>query len=187
MSLVNGSWSVLSCMLSGRCGRACLRQVVGARSTARSTSVIYQKQRELTQLSRMLTPVHSLISNIVGRDAQNDSMLSRLTAVYLNDTIDHIDSAAEVLMGLADECRDLISLIFNLTAHRQSMATQTLAVVSVIFLPITFIAGVYGSNFEGVPEYKWAHGYAYFWALCVGVTITFSLALGKLGLLKQYE
>eukprot|EP00873_Tetraselmis_striata_P025817 jgi/Tetstr1/446081/TSEL_033682.t1 len=163
------------------------RQVVCGKPTARSTSVIYAQQRELTQMSRMISPCHSLISNIVSRDAQNDSMLTRLTAVYLNDTIDHTDAASEVLLGLADECRDLISLIFNLTAHRQSMATQTLAVVSVIFLPITFIAGVYGTNFENTPEYKWEYGYPYFWALLIGVTIIFSLALYKVGLFKQYD
>lgn len=162
-------------------------QVVCGKPTARSTSVIYAQQRELTQMSRMISPCHSLISNIVSRDAQNDSMLTRLTAVYLNDTIDHTDAASEVLLGLADECRDLISLIFNLTAHRQSMATQTLAVVSVIFLPITFIAGVYGTNFENTPEYKWEYGYPYFWALLIGVTIIFSLALYKVGLFKQYD
>mmetsp|Transcript_18747 Transcript_18747/g.33472 ORF Transcript_18747/g.33472 Transcript_18747/m.33472 type:complete len:511 (-) Transcript_18747:466-1998(-) len=163
------------------------QQVMKDQPTASSTTVIYAQQRELVQLSRILSPVHSVISNLVSRDAQNDSMLSRLTAVYLNDTIDNIDTAAEVLLGLADESRDLRDLMFSLTAHRQSMATQTLAVMSSLFLPITFIAGVYGTNFETIPELSWHYGYVYFWVLCVFITVAFSAGLYKLGMFKQYN
>jgi magnesium transporter len=45
-----------------------------------------------------------------------------------------------------------------------------LAVVSTIFLPLTFICGIYGMNFEGMPEVDWAHGYIYFWGLSACIT-----------------
>ena len=135
----------------------------------------------------MIAPLDTLLSNLRARDNQNSKMLTRLTAVYLNDVVDHVGTASEVVLGLSDECRDLISLIFNLTAHRQSIATQTLAVVSAVFLPITFLAGVYGVNFESVPEFKWAHGYSYFWALCFFVTALFSFVLKRMGIFTTSE
>jgi magnesium transporter len=43
-------------------------------------------------------------------------------------------------------------------------------VVSTIFLPLSFLCGVYGMNFEGIPEIEWRHGYVYFWLLSAGIT-----------------
>lgn len=76
-----------------------------------------------------------------------------------------------------------VDLIFNMTAHAQSQSTQALAVVSVIFLPISFLAGVYGTNFEFIPELHWPQGFYCFWGLCSTVTIVFLAILWRMGLL----
>ena len=53
---------------------------------------------------------------------------------------------------------------------------QKLTVVSSVFLPLTFICGVYGMNFEVLPEKDWTYGYLYFWILC-GIVVAFVLYL----------
>lgn len=55
--------------------------------------------------------------------------------------------------------------------RRSNTSMQTLSVVSTVFLPITFIAGVYGTNFVVLPELQWQLGYMYFWLLCTGITL----------------
>jgi magnesium transporter len=46
---------------------------------------------------------------------------------------------------------------------------KTLTVISIIFIPLTFIAGIYGTNFTYVPEFHWKYGYAYLWGLCLTI------------------
>lgn len=62
--------------------------------------------------------------------------------MYLSDVLDHISTIVEDMETLAVDARDLIDLVFNTIAHQNNNSMQMLAVVSTIFLPITFIAGV---------------------------------------------
>ncbi|EFJ45984.1 hypothetical protein VOLCADRAFT_93751 [Volvox carteri f. nagariensis] len=108
--------------------------------------------------------------------------LSPLTSTYLNDVRDHVSTICEDLLSLSSECGDLIGLIFNLTTLQQSQSTQALAVVSTIFLPITFLAGVYGMNFDIVPELHWSYGYLYFWLTSMAIVVVFMVVMQRAGL-----
>ena len=57
----------------------------------------------------------------------------------------------------------------SLVSHRTNQVMKKLTVVSVIFLPLTFLCGVYGMNFEHVPELHWRYGYETFWAVAVAI------------------
>ena len=69
--------------------------------------------------------------------------------------------------------RDILSEALNLhmsmVSHRTNEVMKKLTVVSVVFLPLTFLVGVYGMNFEIFPELKWRFGYVYFWGVVVAV------------------
>jgi Mg2+ and Co2+ transporter CorA len=74
----------------------------------------------------------------------------------MSDVLDHITSVVEDMEVLSEDARDLIDLIFNTISHQNNASMQMLAVMSTIFLPITFIAGVYGTNFDQYfPEIHW--------------------------------
>lgn len=62
--------------------------------------------------------------------------------MYLSDVLDHISTIVEDMETLSMDAKDLIDLVFNTIAHHNNNSMQMLAVVSTIFLPITFIAGV---------------------------------------------
>lgn len=94
-------------------------------------------------------------------------------------------ACSEDLNSLSAECRDLIDLIFNLSAHAQSQSTHLLTVVSTIFLPITFLAGVYGMNFDVLPELHWSGGYAYFWAVCITISAVFVAVMVRAGMVSM--
>jgi magnesium transporter len=64
----------------------------------------------------------------------------------------------------------------SLVAHKTNKVMSRLTVVSIIFLPLTFLCGVYGMNFDIIPELKWEHGYLYFW-VSVGVIIAVLVVL----------
>jgi magnesium transporter len=58
----------------------------------------------------------------------------------------------------------------SLVAHKTNRTMSRLTVVSIIFLPLTFLCGVYGMNFEVLPEKDWDYGYLYFWMLVAAIT-----------------
>jgi magnesium transporter len=68
-------------------------------------------------------------------------------------------------------------------SHRTNQTMNRLAVVSTIFLPLTFLCGVYGMNFEIMPEIEWENGYTYFWILSGVITVTLIIVLRRARLL----
>ncbi|KAL6745645.1 hypothetical protein V8C86DRAFT_3150920 [Haematococcus lacustris] len=109
-------------------------------------------------------------------------LISHLTSTYLGDVQDHLSTLIDALDSQGEQCRDLIDLVFNLIAHGTNQSMQTLTVVSVLFLPLTFLAGIYGMNFDYLPELHWTYGYAYFYGACaIIVTLFLSLMRRLLG------
>jgi magnesium transporter len=67
---------------------------------------------------------------------------------------------------------ETLNLYMGLVSHRTNKVLNRLTVVSLVFLPLTFLCGVYGMNFEVIPELKWRLGYPFFWALALLVATT---------------
>ncbi|KAF6265675.1 cora-like Mg2+ transporter protein-domain-containing protein [Scenedesmus sp. NREL 46B-D3] len=137
-------------------------------------------------LRRTLVPTQHLINKLQTTHANTDStkhFLSPLTLVYMSDVLDHISTIVEDMETLAEDARDLIDLVFNTIAHHNNTSMQMLAVVSTIFLPITFLAGVFGMNFDQFfPEIHWQYGYIYFWGLCSAITVVFAAMMKRWGM-----
>jgi magnesium transporter len=103
-------------------------------------------------------------------------MCSGKSRPLVDDLLDMVTHAIEVI----DSFRDMLSDYLHIYNARQNNQFRDIkqTVFSTVFIPLTFIAGVYGTNFEHLPEYGWLNGYAYFWGLCLLV------AGGVLGFVK---
>ena len=77
------------------------------------------------------------------------------TLDYIEEVEDQAKNQVVEMEGLIMRCKDLSDLRFSLQNYRTSVAQQMLAGVSVIFMPLTFIAGIYGTNFLILPELTW--------------------------------
>jgi magnesium transporter len=75
--------------------------------------------------------------------------------------------------------RDLMDGYISLNGHRLNNIMKTLTIASVIFLPLTFIAGVYGMNFDNMPELHWQYGYLFALALMVLIALLLYLAFKR--------
>ncbi|PNY81291.1 magnesium transporter CorA family protein [Deinococcus koreensis] len=84
--------------------------------------------------------------------------------VRYRDAQDSYSRAAARLDGLRDFLTSLLDLHLNLQSQRMNEVMRTLTAVSVVFLPLTFMAGVWGMNFQHMPELPWRYGYAMAWA-----------------------
>lgn len=112
--------------------------------------------RELDSFQSRLQPLLGIVS-----DLQTDSTVSRRVAVYLNDVKDHIQQVREgngdhrQLMNDIQYCSNRSNNVYNLVqtmrAKRQDRILLILTVITAIFTPISFLAGVYGMNFDYMP------------------------------------
>ncbi|WIA34654.1 hypothetical protein OEZ86_012969 [Tetradesmus obliquus] len=159
------------------------------RPPARLTKELHLLCNDLKVLRRTLVPTQHLIHKLQATHATTDSskhFLSPLTLVYMADVADHISTIVEDMETLAEDARDLIDLVFNTIAHHNNNSMQMLAVVSTIFLPITFLAGVFGMNFDQFfPEIHWQYGYIYFWGLCSVISVVFAAMMKRWGMFSS--
>jgi len=119
-------------------------------------------KRELNFLRKNIKPAREMILNL---NKMESEFIQDENKVHFRELQDNINEASE----LTDSYREI--LYDQLNIYHSSMSTKlndimrVLTIISVIFIPITFIVGVYGTNFENLPELHWKHGYYMMWAL----------------------
>lgn len=134
----------------------------------------------LVMLRNHALPARRLLEELVSR---RTDLISESTLDFLGQMIGMLDN----LMADIGSNREILESAMHLSLTRVTFRTnQTmnrLAVVSTIFLPLTFICGVYGMNFDVMPEIRWQNGYLYFWLLVAVITGTMWLGLRRARLL----
>jgi magnesium transporter len=139
---------------------------------------LYECKRLLLQIRRAAWPQREIFSTLIRDDTE---LVSRETQVFLRDCYDHSTQIIDILESYRDLAAGLMDVYLSSLGFRTNEIMRVLTVVSVLFIPLTFLAGVYGMNFDtdfplNMPELKWPFGYIFFWcvsALIVGGMITF--------------
>ena len=126
-------------------------------------------RREVAVLRRAVWPLRDVLAGL-GRD--DTPLVEANTQPYLRDVSDHLVQAVEVLESLREVLASVADLYLSAVGTRQNEVMKVLTVISTVFLPLTFIAGVYGMNFERMPELAWTYGYAWAWFLMIGTAGT---------------
>ncbi|NIZ40942.1 magnesium/cobalt transporter CorA [Entomospira entomophila] len=93
------------------------------------------------------------------------------TSTYFGNIRDHLLKLTENLNFHRDSLNNLMNLYYSLSDQKLNQIMKTLTVVSTVFIPLTFIVGLYGMNFEYMPELKWKYGYGIVWATMVVVSL----------------
>lgn len=117
---------------------------------------IYDVKRQLIMLQRAVGPLREII---VGLDKSESDLVDKATAPFLRDLYDHIIGAHDMIEAYRDILSDLLATYHTLVSNRMNQVMQVLTIIATIFIPLTFVAGIYGMNFEKMPELKWAWGY----------------------------
>ena len=117
---------------------------------------LHRLKRELVAMRRSVWPLREVIG---GLDRSDSELLSASVELYLRDVYDH---TVHVIDGLEND-RDILSGLLDVhlsgLSNRMNEIMKLLTIISTIFIPLTFIAGVYGMNFRFMPELDWHWGY----------------------------
>ena len=139
---------------------------------ARSVSGMQEDKRMLTQIRRLVWPLRDVVNSLLHDET---GFVRSGTKIFLRDCYDHTVQ----LMDLVESYRDVLSGLMEITISSIGLRTneimRVLTVITSIFIPLTFIAGVYGMNFAHMPELT--HPYGYFACLLVMLLVAFGQIL----------
>ena len=138
---------------------------------------LYDNKRLLLQLRRAAWPQREIFNTLIRDDS---GLICTETQVFIRDCYDHITQIIDILESFRDLAAGLMDVYLSSLGFRTNEIMRVLTIVSVMFIPLTFIAGVYGMNFDSskpwnMPELHWNYGYEYFWGLCILCVVTMLL------------
>ena len=133
-----------------------------------SLNGLYTLKRELTYVRRAIWPLRDMLSQLIRED---HPLISHEVLPYLRDLYDHIMQAIDTIDSYRELVASLVDVHLSTLSNRMNEVMKTLTIFSAIFMPITFIVGVYGMNFRYMPELEMRHGYFVTWAIMIGVTV----------------
>ncbi len=119
-------------------------------------STIYALKRELIYMRKAIWPLREIVSTLL-RD--ENSLIRKDTHKYLRDVYDHTIQVIDTTESYRDVTASLLDLYMSGVSNRTNDTMKVLTIISTIFMPLTFIAGIYGMNFDFMPELKWRYGY----------------------------
>ena len=117
---------------------------------------IHEFKRELIYLRRSVWPLRELISSL---ERGETGLIREKTTLYLKDVYDHTIQVIDTVETYRDVVSGMMDLFLSSVSNRMNEVMKMLTVIATIFIPLTFIAGIYGMNFENMPELKWHWGY----------------------------
>ena len=135
---------------------------------------LFQLRRELLKFSRVLGPMEEVCVKLQSLDLP---CIDREVRPYFRDVADHVRRVASRAAGLRDILASVFEVSNLLEQQRQGVITRKLAAWAAILATPTAVAGIYGMNFEHMPELRWTYGYpavlALIVAICIGLYVTF--------------
>jgi magnesium transporter len=141
-----------------------MEQAVYRNPRIRIAQDIFQLKRSMHQLRRVIVEERITLSAI----AHHSFPYTREEDdVYFLDIMDHISRVVDSLDIFRESLTGLLELQMSMKSDRMNEIMKTLTIFSTIFLPLTFIVGLYGMNFKYIPELSWDYGYLYVWILMV--------------------
>lgn len=129
---------------------------------------IQAKHKELLTCKKAVVNLSSIISTIL---KTNNGLIHEPQKKYFKDIEDHISHIKESFENHRDHNSQLKDLYQSNVSNKMNTIMKTLTIISTIFIPITFLAGMYGTNFINLPEAKWKYGYYMLWLICLILAI----------------
>jgi magnesium transporter len=133
---------------------------------------IHTVKRDLILLRRMLWPQREVISSLIQTESE---LVADGTRIYLRDCYEHTIHIMDLLEAYRDMSVSLLDIYLSSISNRMNEIMRVLTVIATIFIPLTFIVGVYGMNFDGspwaMPELHWYFGYPLIWLIMILIAI----------------
>lgn len=131
-------------------------------------SKIHVLNKDLIYLRRSIAPLKEVIFKLLKDDV---ILVEEETKLFLRDVLDHVNQVVGQIDVDREYLADLVQTnMANMNSHLNEII-KVLTLISTIFIPLTFLVGVYGMNFENLPETTWHYGYFIIWGVMILITV----------------
>lgn len=134
----------------------------------RALHLINSMKKEIIYLRKSVWPLREAISFLERGDS---NLLRDATRVYFRDVYDHTVQVIDTVETYRDLLSGMLDLYLSSISNRTNEVMKFLTVIGTIFMPLTFLVGVYGMNFKNLPELEWKNGYFVLWGLMVAMAL----------------
>jgi magnesium transporter len=131
-------------------------------------TAVYDVKRTLAELRRVIWPLRDALGALARGDSPR---VAATTLPYLRDVVDHAIRSLDTIETYRDTTATLIDMYMSSSSHRLNEVMRVLTVIATIFIPLTFIVGIYGMNFSRMPELEWRWGYPVVWGVMVAIVL----------------
>ncbi|MEM4598874.1 MAG: magnesium/cobalt transporter CorA [Candidatus Diapherotrites archaeon] len=139
---------------------------------------LHQLKRELLFLRRASWPMREAIGQM---HRGSSKLITHTTEIYLRDIYDHTILIIDTIETYRDIISDLFDIYLSSISNKLNEIMKVLTIIATIFIPLTFITGIYGMNFENMPELKWEYGYFLVLSIMAILGISMAIAFKKRG------
>jgi magnesium transporter len=130
---------------------------------------IHAMKREMIFLRKSAWPLREVISRL---ERAESPLILKTTGIFLRDVYDHMIQVIDNIETFREMLSGMLDMYLSSVSNRMNEVMKILTIIGTIFIPLTFIAGVYGMNFKFMPELEWRWGYFLLWGMMLAVGIS---------------
>ncbi|MDI3487156.1 magnesium/cobalt transporter CorA [Methanolobus sp. WCC1] len=130
---------------------------------------IHNLKKEMIYLRKSVWPLREVIN---GLDRSESDLIKDSTFVFLKDVYDHTIQVADAIETYRDILSGILDVYLSSVSNKMNEVMKTLTIIATIFIPLTFLAGMYGMNFSYMPELGWKWGYPAVWVINILIFIS---------------
>ena len=143
-----------------------LEEELVTQPTPETLQIIHHLKRETIFLRKAVWPLREVVS---GLERGESSLMKESIRIYLRDVYDHTIQVIDTIETFRDIVSGMLDIYLSSVSNRLNSVMKVLTIIATIFMPLTFIAGIYGMNFKYMPELEWRWGYLMFWLMMIGI------------------
>jgi magnesium transporter len=136
--------------------------------TPETLQTIHNLKREMLFLRKSVWPLREVIGAL---ERGESSLIKESTGIYLRDVYDHTIQVIDTIETFRDMISGMLDIYLSSVSNRMNEVMKVLTIIATIFIPLTFIAGIYGMNFQYMPELEWRWGYPMVWVVMLAIGV----------------
>ncbi len=133
-----------------------LQESVVASPTRETLEAIHQLKTEMLFVRRCIWPLREVVASLERRESP---LIQEATDAYLRDVFDHVVQVVDTIETFREMLSGMLDIYLSSVSNRMNEVMKVLTIIATIFMPLTFLAGLYGMNFDYMPELRWRYGY----------------------------
>ena len=137
--------------------------------TPETLQTIHHLKRETIFLRKSVWPLREVINSL---ERKESALIQEKTLIYIRDVYDHTIQVIDSVETFRDLVSGMLDIYLSSISNKMNNVMRVLTIIATIFIPLTFVAGIYGMNFKFMPELEWPMSYPLVWIIMIGITLS---------------